>query len=181
MVSSLLPYIGENLSVRKLIIEKEPIEYWKAKVSMLYRYNSLPASIIQHNLGIGQKNDRGYEPLKGNKLKSIPDTLENNHDYQEDPELLRKFTEFVRILQQKGVTLYVIVSPNARKSRFNSKATASKILLAHGLKLHDYSEFSNNDRLALFYDGTHMNDAGARIFTQTMVQDLMNQATQTGL
>jgi hypothetical protein len=173
MVSSLLPYIGDNSSVSKLIIEKEPIEYWKAKISMLYRYNSLPASIIQHNLGIGQKNDNGYEPLKGNKLKFIADTIENNSGYEENPELVKKFTEFVQILQQKGVTLYVVVSPSARKTRFNSKKTASKILLAHGLKLHDYSGFSSSNRLTLFYDGTHMNDDGARIFTQTMVQDLM--------
>ena len=174
MISSLLPYIGDNATISKIVREKEPIEYWKARVSKLYRYNSLPASIMQHNLGIGQKNENGYEPLKGTKLKSIPDTIANNSDYKEDPKLVEKFTEFVKILQLKNVKLYVIVSPSARKNKYNSKATAEKILLKHGLKLHDYSEFPISNRLTFFYDGTHMNDTGAKAFTQALVQDLMN-------
>jgi hypothetical protein len=172
MISSLLPYIAENSSVKKIILEKDPIEYWKGRISLLYRYNSLPASIMQHNLGIGQKHDNGYEPLNGNKLKSISDTLENNSDYEENPELVKNFKDFVEILQRKNVKLFVIISPTARKNRYNSYATAEKILHKHGLKLYDYSEFSGSDRLALFYNGTHLNDTGARIFTETMVQDL---------
>lgn len=177
MVASLLPYVVDNPGIGKLIKEKEPIEYWKANISKLYRYNSLPASIAQHNMGIGQKNDYGYEPLKGNKLKSIPDTLEINNTYKEDSGLVKSFEEFVTILKNKGVTLYVVISPTSMKRKFNCKATASRILAKHGLELHDYSKFSGENRVELFYDATHMNDKGAKSFTKVIVDDLLVNKT----
>lgn len=171
--ASLLPYINENQAIGKIIKENDGDEFWKAKISMLYRYNSLPASILQHNLGIGQKNKQGYEALKGNKLTSITDTLEKNINYQEDSRQVRKFEQFITTLRQKSVILYVVISPSSRRSKFNCKNTASRILSKYGLELYDYSGFSGDDRLGLFYDGTHMNDSGAHIFTKTLVQDLM--------
>jgi hypothetical protein len=173
MVASLLPYVVDNPGIGNLIKEKEPIEYWKANISKLYRYNSLPASIAQHNMGIGQKNYNGYEPLKGNKLKSITDTIEINNDYREDAGLVKSFEEFVTILKNKRIPLYVIISPSSKKRKFNSKATASRILAKHGSKLYDYSKFSGENRVKLFYDATHMNDQGARTFTQVIVDDLL--------
>ena len=174
MVTALLPYIGENEIIRQIVKEKRPVKFWCAEISLLYRVNSLPAPILQHNLGIGQKHSNGYEALVGNKLKSISDTLEENTDYREDPELIKRFEEFITILQKRSVKLYVLVSPSAKKSKFDSKETAAKTLAKYGLKLYDYSDFPGPDRLALFYDGTHLNDSGAKLYTLTLVKDLIN-------
>lgn len=174
VISSIIPYINDNPAIANLIRMNQPVEFWKAKISKLYRYNSLPASILQHNLGIGQKNLKGYEPLKGNKLKFIPDTMEKNPDYVEDSELVNKFEEFVSILEDRKITYYVIISPSSRKKTFNCKATASRILSKHNSRLYDYSGFSGHDRLSLFYDGTHMNDMGAKLFTNAIVGDLLH-------
>lgn len=180
MISSLLPYINENPAVKRIIEDVNPMELWKAQISMLYRFNSLPVSILQHYIGFGQENINGYEPLFGNNLKSIPDTMAENDNYREDAVLINKFEEFITTVKNKSVSLYVVVSPNSKKNKFSSKVTASRILARYGLKLHDYSEFSGPNRLALFYDGTHLNDTGARLFTEAFVSDLMmiEQRTQ---
>jgi hypothetical protein len=63
------------------------------------------------------------------------------------------------------------------KRKFSCKATASRILAKHGLKLHDYSKFSGENRIELFYDATHMNDKGAKTFTKVIVGDLLLNKT----
>jgi len=173
MITNMLPYINDNPVVQRILKDKSPMELWKARLSMLYRFNSLPVSILQHYMQIGQKHNNGYEALTGNKIKFIADTLEENPNYQEDAGLIKKFEEFITTLKNKSVTVYVVISPTAKKTKFNAKATASKTLVKHGLKLYDYSEFSGDQRTELFYDRTHMNDFGARMFTKTLVQDLL--------
>src|SRR5690606_2211578 len=177
--SVLLPYIDINTTVRKYLFKEEPVKAWMANFSMLYKYNSLPASILQHHIGIGQKNYKGYEPLKGSKIADIPKDVRNNNDYKEDELLVQKFDSFIKTALKKGIKVLVIISPSLNHMKYNCKKTASQILANYNMQLYDYSEYKPTMRSDLFYDRTHMNNSGAELFTQeiltTIISPLENQ------
>jgi hypothetical protein len=172
VIATILPYINKNKNIEDYIFEKKPLEGWKAKVSTLYRFNSTPISIVQHHLGIGQKDIQGYEPLYGSKIKESQIKSINNNKYKEDSSTIGEFESFIQIAKKNNINLFVMISPSAVKQKNDCVKTASRILEKYNLKLLDHSELINKENIKYFHDGTHLNNSGAEYYTQVVANDI---------
>ncbi|MGY4539087.1 hypothetical protein ACVW0P_003515 [Mucilaginibacter sp. UYNi724] len=170
--STFLPYTRRNSYIKQLIYQINPREIYKSEVSKLYAFNSLPGSILQHALGVGQKNDHGYEALFGSKLTATDKTIVgNNTNYKEDTTLVRKFEEMIATIEKRKIKLLVVVSPTLNKFKNNPLPTVNKTLSKYGLKTIDFSDaFAAEDNSKLFHDRTHLNNNGSTLYTQLIIQ-----------
>lgn len=172
--SAFLPYVRRDSYIKELIYQVNPREIYKAEISKLYAFNSLPGSILQHALGVGQKNNHGYEALFGTKLNATDKTIvANNTNYKEDTTLVRKFDEMVASIEKKKIKLLVVVSPTLNKFKNTPLPTVNKTLSKYGLKTVDFSDaLIADDNSKLFHDRTHMNNNGSTLYTQLIINDL---------
>ncbi|MET3979128.1 hypothetical protein ABIB62_001715 [Mucilaginibacter sp. UYP25] len=170
--STFLPYTRRNSYIKQLIYQINPREIYKSEVSKLYAFNSLPGSILQHALGVGQKNDHGYEALFGSKLTATDKTIVGNStNYKEDTTLVRKFDEMIATIEKRKIKLLVVVSPTLNKFKNNPLPTVNKTLSKYGLKTIDFSDaFAAEDNSKLFHDRTHLNNNGSKLYTQLIIQ-----------
>ena len=176
ILSILLPYINENKVVEDLVYEGDKIEFFKSKISKLYRYNSLPIPILLHHLSIGQKHYQGYEPLNGCKIKNQKKKLIDNPYNETRPEL-QAFENFVKTAHENNIKLFVVISPSFKRFKNNALKTANEILAKYGSKCHNYSEFITIQNKNHFYDGSHLNNTGAEIFTKQLIADHLLETT----
>src|SRR5215471_5832644 len=165
-----LPYVLTNDHFAQLALDLFPKEYYKARVSKLYAYNSLILSIIR-NYSI-RKNDNisGFQPLHGSKVKSDPDTLTSARD-KIDEYSKAKLEEFAKMVTDKKIPLVVIVSPMYVKPfpENESLRVSKQILAKYGVQVWDYSTDPKYVKKEFFYDQNHMNTKGAEMFSQEIV------------
>lgn len=174
LISGLLPYM-DNKMVRKFVFEKQPLEGWKARVSKLYQFNSKPATILHHNLGLGEDDEDGYEPLEGSKIDKRYKVHFNVSRYTEDPELVKKLDDFVKKVKENGIELYIIYSPSLMRIKYDYISTPKRISAKYNVPLLNYSDFYTLKERHLFYDKTHMNSEGAERFTQEILSRLLDR------
>lgn len=173
LITALLPYIDKSAAVANYLHTEAPLEAWKANLSHLYRYNSIPSSLLMNRLGVGQKHLAGYEPLKKSKIKGgFQVQLVNNEEYVEDQALVEEFESFVKTVKDQGIELYVVSSPTLKRVKYSSINTANRVLGSYNLRLMDYSHYFSPAEKQLFYDETHMNNSGAERFTSAFLKDI---------
>jgi len=164
-----MPYIFKNREIHDLIFTQSKKEFTLANISILYRLNSLPMSILQHHLEIGQKQIRGYEPLTGTVPKTEKVRHINNKGYKESQDQVVAFNNFVKETQLRKIKLIVLVSPGMKIHQHNAIKTADKILRKYDLTAYNYSDLFDRNACNLFYDIGHLNEVGARAFTDTVL------------
>ncbi|WP_407430551.1 SGNH/GDSL hydrolase family protein [Arcticibacter sp.] len=164
-----MPYINKNREIHDLIYTESKKEYSLANISALYRVNSLPLSILQHHLEIGQKQFNGYEPLVGAMPKISRARRIDNKRYKESAAKLVAFENFVKETQSRKIKLHVLISPGMKIYKHNALKTADSILNKYNLKANNYLELFKPDAYDMFYDGAHLNEDGAKAFTTTIV------------
>lgn len=171
-VSMLKPYSRQSGidDMFKSISYKE----WIKTYSNLYRYNSSTfATISNYALNIPYNSD-GYE-----KLVSV---MNYEPDYKEEPieEIdslkLWYFEKFIKDTKDKGISLVCVLSP--RYNHFSSirYEPISKLCQKYDIPFLDYyyeKDISTNRDL--FRDASHLNDKGARAFTQIMIRDVTKE------
>jgi len=165
-----MPYIQKNKAVSDLIYRLSKTEFALANISTLYRLNSLPLSILQHNLEIGQKQFNGYEPLFGTLPKTSKVIFVDKKNYKESKAQLKAFENIVQLTQSKHIKLCVLVSPGMKIHKNNAVKTANRILNKYRLSVYNYSGLFSPDPAPLFYDIGHLNEVGARAFTNIVIQ-----------
>lgn len=174
-----MPYINRSKKVHDLIYTESKKEFSLANISSLYRVNSLPISILQHHLEIGQKQFNGYEPLIGSMPKIERVRYIENKTYKESADKLAAFENFVKETQAKKIKLYVLISPGMKILKYNGIKTADSILSKYDLRTYNYSELFEPDAYDIFYDGTHLNENGAKAFTSTVIAAHFNNSVVT--
>ncbi|HEY1023982.1 MAG TPA: hypothetical protein VGE26_02360 [Sphingobacteriaceae bacterium] len=176
LIAGILPYI-DNKIVNDFVFEHEPLEGWKARISKLYQFNSKPATILHHNMGLGSEHFDGYEPLNGSKLEEGYRVHVNTSRYTEDAELVGRFEEFVSTVKGKGIELYIVYSPTLMQMKYDYLSTPKRISEKYGVPLLNYSQFYTLKEKHLFYDKTHMNNEGAKQFTHEILGRLVDTRT----
>jgi hypothetical protein len=173
--AAVLPFLNENKALEDQIHKNNKPEYYKGKLSVLYRVNSLPLSVLQHHLGFGSKTYSGYKPLYGGDLKISKMSFWNNKDYKEPKDKLKAFENIVKISKAKNIKLYVVISPALEIPVFNAERSANRILSKFGLKSYSYAQLFNIKQRDFFHDPGHLNNIGAEIFTDRLISDLFLQ------
>ena len=187
-LSVLLPYYERHPELRSIIELRSPYEKIKL-ISKIYPYNSMLFSIIIGNIELDakfkkkqNKDINGYIPLNGVwtnsiKIDSIP------AGYELDSNQIKLFESMIKDCERINLKLYVVHSPDfiikkvAEKSNLAGKEIAKKYhveLLDH----YQDSLFLNNSKY--FFDISHFNDEGAKVFSKIIVDKIIKDQSYSG-
>ena len=167
LAGMLLPYVLTNDNFATLSKQLFPKEYYKAKVSKLYAYNSHILSIVKNYSRRHNDNINGYQPLHGSKILTEPEEFTSGRDKIDDFSK-EKLEEFVKSVTDKKIPLIVIISPMYTKPfKDNAALTlARQIIAKYNVPLWDYSQDPRYVKKELFYDMAHLNASGATMFSK---------------
>jgi hypothetical protein len=175
MLSPLLPYYKTHDEIKELLLERGPFEKLK-HISALYPFNSLVFQVVMGNLEINKRRKvhyNGYVPFRDAKVTGQIDTLPV-HDTTLDEYKIELLEDMIRICSEKDIRLIFVYSPTwhiVTNNPYNSVLTE----LCNENQI-DYLNLSNHpDFLAnpgYFYDRTHLNDKGAKIFTSMLIRKI---------
>jgi hypothetical protein len=194
-LSILLPYYDEYPEIRPIILLRSPYEKIKL-MSAIYPFNSNIVYIINHNINKAKVRKAynefdGFIPLK-QEWHNIG-TSEMKAELEKEAEIERDFfmkshldTNIVNALenitqmcQEKNIPLFIINSPifhviNEKPIPFTpSEKLALDFINKNKVKYFDFSFDSTfKGHMELFIDRLHLNENGAKIFTNLVIDVL---------
>ncbi len=182
-LSMLLPYYKAHPEIRPIVAYKSKYEKFKL-LSSVYPYNSMIFSILAGNAEFNKlrnKDLKGFVPLS--KVLNEKIITHDIPDYKIDSNRVNFFNSFIQDCRQANVKLYVVVSPDFMKLTKVEKSNhlAREIATKNGVDFFDYScdtLFLNNAKY--FTDPTHLNENGATIFTNLLIDKLEKDNNSVG-
>ena len=174
LASMILPYVRRDTDFANIARELFPEELRKARVSKLYAYNSLVLPLIMGPEKADKANIvNGYLPLHGVKVEGTPPELTDEND-ETDSTARKDFENFVKVLIDKHIKLYVIQSPLYVKPFTTSVSLEAMkaILKKYNVPFWDYGFDTTFYKREYFYDNIHLNDKGAKLFSSKIASDI---------
>ena len=170
-IDRMYPFYGKNGYVKQIVDELNPKEQIKLALQG-YVYNSKLIRVIDSK----NNNRNGYVPLTPEKSKIDPSDTEVLPIGKNSPiadETKNYFRKFVQKATSKGVRVYVCVPPVLQEINEEYWAKMTATVEASGAKLIDFSKaptfLENAD---LFFDKSHLNDDGAKVMTDKVLEVL---------
>jgi hypothetical protein len=178
-LSALIPYYKSHPEVRKIIDLRSPYEKYKM-VSCIYPYNSLIFSLIMgaidsHKERKNIQEQNGYIPLTESCYRGLAE--DTSYGAQNlDSTKIKYFKSFIKDCKNAHVQLFVVFSPVFVTYRYEdpSITLAKSICKENDIPVFDFindSSFYNSNFFAA--DGTHLNDTGAKTFTDDVIDSMM--------
>lgn len=164
------PYIGRSESADSIFIHSG--NYWKYKLSHLYRYNAKAVADLGGLLLDKMKtNDKGYIPLA--KPDVFP-SIKSSHSCEPTDSLkLLYLQKFIDCCKQNGIQLLLTISPSYTLVFPELYKPLKDIANQNQIPFLDYhTQGVFHDDPQYFKDNRHLWDKGARIFTSMFVHDL---------
>lgn len=177
-LQSLLPYYRKHPEMRSVIELKSPYEKIKL-LSNIYPFNSSIFTIAAGNSKFNQKRfeeTEGYIPLRKNWNEPIRTAESTWTIYNIDSTKVRIYDAFINDCINANIKLYIVCSPYFVKSLTPdySLIKAKEIANKHNVPFFDFSGdstfFANS---ALFADESHLNDEGAKKFSNLLVDKIL--------
>ena len=184
-ISSLLPYYNNHPKIRSIIQLKSPYEKYKL-LSKIYPFNSMLFTIAvgttEYNKSREYINDKeGYVPLNKVWKKEITtDTC--NIKYELDSNKTGIFKSFITDCINSNVKLYIFISPTFKRytHKDSSIEVAQKISNEFNIPFYNFSgDTSFLNYTGLFADVLHLNDKGAKIYSNRVVGKIQEQNPNT--
>jgi hypothetical protein len=184
--SSLLPFARRYPVLLNSIAEMAPLQATKAQVSKCYPYNSLVGSIFQNTFtNLGHQSIKGYEPLSDSlspQHHSKPTIKLVDSQSTLDESALAALTKVLQTCAQHNIACYLVASPfyfsTVTKQSLSRRLNA--ICTSTG---STYLDFTQDQRFVgnpySFYDELHLNNTGARLFTASVCQRVMQDHRAT--
>ena len=181
-LESLYPYYGHNAWVERAIKEELPCTEYARLNSNIYRYNSIVHRVMSRYRGHNSFVDetiKGYMPLAPKHLRRAL-SLENEIAYSGllSNTKVERFKQTLARAKDKGVRVVVVDSPkfNKRKKNSLSAIKMQRICRQYGATFIDNSQLPYFlEHPELFNDATHMNDDGAKIYTQLFIEQIQTK------
>jgi hypothetical protein len=175
-LSSLLPYYNRHPEMRSIIDLKSKYEKIKM-LSYIYPYNSSLFTIAVGNAEFNKKRSgdiKGFIPLTETWNAAIQ-IDSSSYKYEIDSVKVKAFESFIQDCIQSKVKLYIVCSPYYIKSTHTdySIVLGREIAQRNNIMFFDYSKdsvFINNSKL--FADIGHLNEAGARVFSNMLIDKI---------
>jgi len=184
-LSALFPYYKSHKDIRPIVELKSPYEKYKL-MSKIYPYNSLLFTILIGTTNFNESRDyiedeNGYVPLPDvSNRKLYVDTVCKS--YLLDSNKIDIFKEFVNDCVQSKVKLYIILSPVFIE--YTCPDASVKIAKEYAKKFNIPVISYLNDSLFfhnyLFADEAHLNDSGAQIFTNQVIDSITTNHSNYG-
>lgn len=177
-VRYLSPYYDSDTWVKAFVDSEDERAALKMSCHM-FRYNSKLVQYVLPIVGGGKKTQGGYNPLptRGYKYPELGKDNENvNQEVTLDLDKLIVYEKTLERCREKGVALTIFVSPSyiiKGKQYIGAVDKLSEITNKYGYELKDYSRDPHfmSDK-TLFKDAGHLNDNGARLYTETIISEL---------
>lgn len=183
-LSALLPYYKTHPEIREILDHKSDTEPLKLLVSEIYPFNSSIFTIAIGNASINKtrRGDiKGYVALDKTWNEPIK-SVQPSPAYHMDSVSIWAYKSFLQECKSAGVILYVVTSPYFEKSNFldSSMQLGKKIAEKYNVPFID---FSHDEKLIsqpeLFADHLHLNDKGARIFSEMVIDRILDDKQHT--
>lgn len=170
-LSDLHPYYWDNRAILKPILSKHTRLLDFKLLFKSYQMNSTIIHIAKY-YGSPQKDFDGYTPLFG-QMKADADStimITQEAEGELDPAFIAAYKSFIARAREKKIDLIFVVSPTFYRTDFSNNVsfqTMKEIAAQEHVPLFDFT----NDpifvgKAALFNDDAHLNDTGARLFSQ---------------
>lgn len=175
-LSSLLPYYKSHPEMRPTIRLKSKNENLKL-LSRIYPYNSSIFAIAAGNADFNKKRNsdiKGYIPLNKKWTGSARiDSIAGSNEI--DSLKIRTYESFITDCINNNVSLFVIISPYLiiTSEPTQSIVTGKEIAKKYNIPFIDMSGdtlFLNSPEL--FADIHHLNDSGARVFSNLLIEKI---------
>lgn len=159
-----------NLDSKQLILSRL---FWT------YEFNSSIYTLFHNEQGAGTLvQSKGFRPLNGTKIEAYNFAVDNQ-DYVEDPTLVNTFRDFLETARKNKIQVHVVISPTTLYHSHNSVAAIKEITASFGYKTIDISHQPEFKNVSLYYDKTHLNDIGARKFSESLADSLVQGSPTT--
>jgi hypothetical protein len=177
MASMILPYVRRDEDFKKIAETNFPEELRKAQLSKLYAYNSYILPTLQ---GLSVKTDmgkpsdvkQGYLPLRGTRIgDSVPPPYQFDDAKEMDTFARNQFEKFIKTVLDNNIKLVAVMSPLyiAPFKDTKSMVEYKRILSKYNVPYFHYASDPVFLKQKCFYDYVHMNDKGARQFTDSFI------------
>lgn len=171
-VDRLKPFCDDK-QVKGYVSEIFPLENIKL-FSQMYRYNYKFLEILS-DCAMGRVVNDGYAPLQGLiRQEIVEQDVVNKYRMEKDSVKLMYLERLIYEAKEKGTEIVLVLSPSFRGVQSDEKTIAAMKALAQrqNVLFFDYTDdpICNDDHL--FYDSAHLNDKGARIFTNKFITQL---------
>lgn len=166
-------YYSEHVSVADIFNDVDAMERWKMCCN-LYRYNSKLLQLLGDNIRSSSALKKGYDPIH-RTMNYDPQALTNSaKEHKVDCLKIEYLVKFIELAREHNVQLVFAASPT-----YFGKLKAVDIA-----PIKQLNDEMNLDFLDHYYDslicsskdywsdGTHMNDKGAMLFSQTVACEL---------
>lgn len=180
-ISSLLPYYSSHPEMRSIIELKSPYEKIKL-LSSVYPFNSLALTVAAGNMEfnkIRKADNKGYISLAATwKGNVYIDTGAVKYDI--DSTVVGLYELFIKDCKKAGINLYIVSSPYFMKSNHTdySVIIGKQIAAKYEIPFFDHSlDSAFNSKPELFSDIKHLNDQGARIFSEMLIDEILLSET----
>jgi len=184
-LSALLPYYKAHPEMRSIIELKSPFEKYKLLLSKTYPYNSLIFTIAIGTTELNKSREEGidkngYVPLTEISKKPIS-TDSAYENFLLDYTKINYYESFINDCMNANVKLYIALSPVFIKYTFKDPSVeiARGIAKKFNIPFYDFSKdslFLNN--AGLFADAVHLNDKGAKIFSNKVIDHILQDQSQ---
>lgn len=133
--------------------------------SKLYQYNTKFIQMIGDNIKPQQQVIQGYKPIYG-MMDYEPDAIQSVA-VEADSLKLKYIEKLIVDTQQKGIKLVFMISPFYKASSSDSYDSVKELIKKYDVPFYDFyaDEEMSRDK-NLFSDPSHLNDKGARAFTE---------------
>lgn len=167
MVNALLKFDHLPLIENK-IQSVSPRELILSKLFRTYKFNSALYTLLVNDSGNSDlEATRGFEARKGVKVSEHL-VNEHNADYKEDPLVVNTFRNFLKKAKENNIEVHVVISPTTLKQTNTSVAKIKSITKAFGFNFIDVSFRPEFRQVSFYYDQTHLNEVGAKKFSELM-------------
>lgn len=173
-LNTLLPYYKSHNSFKE-IIELDSKFSKLELVSSMYRYNSILYDLIRDNFVNKTNINNGFIPLL--EVMNVNGFKASSLEMKEiDPNKLRYLEKIIDLCSNNGIKLIGVISPTYLKYDLQNTIIQDlqKIFVSKDLEFYDYSDFSDlYKKPQYFKDQLHLNNVGAKIFTNDLSRKLI--------
>lgn len=169
-------YIGElrpyswNPQVKGIICRVDLSEQYKT-LSSMFRYNSKIMDLLKDQVVLSGYTLDGYAPLKG-EMKTAPKKKNTEKANECDSIKLKMMEEFISRMSQSETKLIVIASPKYGATSSKVFTPIKDMCNRYNVEFWDYYNTPNFQKMEYFKESMHLNDKGARSFTESVAKRL---------
>jgi hypothetical protein len=180
MIDILLKYQDMPV-IEQLIKQLDNKELFLSKIFWTYKFNSSIYTLMTNNQGSSKlSQSKGFKSRIGTKITKDYVKVDND-DYVEDTILVNTFRNFLTKARNNNIEVHVVISPTTLYQTHNSIARIEKITAEFGYHLLDVSHRPQFKQAALYYDMTHLNNVGARNFSELLGDSLNKVAVKQSM